>query len=144
MDILENTVPTVENSWEIKDRVYLLKNKKPLTLRLNSKNNLRHPLMWFDEEKGHQRELRYATNQPSPFVDEQKGPSTLGHIVFQSGRLIVPREQQNLQKLLSLYHPSKDVIYTSSSPALRQKLQNLHCEKQIFVIFTLRSICHPT
>ncbi len=116
MDILENTVPTVENSWEIKDRVYLLKNKKPLTLRLNSKNNPRHPLMWFDEEKGHQRELRYATNQPSPFVDEQKGPSTLGHIVFQSGRLIVPREQQNLQKLLSLYHPSRNVIYKELMP----------------------------
>ena len=41
--------------------------------------------MYFDEEKGYNRELRYATNMKSPFVDEQKGPVTLGHIVFEDG-----------------------------------------------------------
>ena len=61
--------------------------------------------MWFDEETKEQRELRYATNQNSPFVDEQKGEATLGHIMFSDGILMVPKEKQNLQKLLSLYHP---------------------------------------
>ena len=43
--------------------------------------------MWFDEEKGYNRELRYATNMKSPFVDEQEGTVTLGHIVFKDGVL---------------------------------------------------------
>ena len=103
-------------SWEIKDRLYTLINKKPLTLRLNSKHSLRSPLLYFDEESGTQRELRYATNMASPFVDEQKGTATLGHIVFESGRLFVPKEQQNLQKLLSLYHPKRDKEYSEHKP----------------------------
>ena len=67
--------------------------------------------MWFDEETKTQRELRYATNQNSPFVDEQKGEVILGHIIFEDGVLAVPKEKQNLQKLLSLYHPKKNAIY---------------------------------
>ena len=71
-----------EEGWEIKDRLYMLINKRPLTLRLSSKHSQRSPLLYFDEEAGTQRELRYATNMSSPFVDEQKGTATLGHIVF--------------------------------------------------------------
>jgi hypothetical protein len=99
--------------WEIKDRrYYLLHEKEPLTYTLNSRNTSRHPLLWFDEKTGEQKELRYATNQNSPFVSEQKGEVTLGHIVFEDGVLAVPKEKQNLQKLLSLYHPKKNTIYT--------------------------------
>ena len=68
-------------------------------------------LLFFDEELGYNRELRYATNQPSPFVDEQKGTATLGHIVFRNGSLNVPKEKVALQQLLSLYHPSKNSTY---------------------------------
>jgi hypothetical protein len=99
--------------WEMKDRrYYLLNEKEPLTYTLNSRNTSRHPLLWFDEKTGEQKELRYATNQNSPFVSEQKGEVTLGHIVFEDGVLAVPKEKQNLQKLLSLYHPKKNTIYT--------------------------------
>ena len=80
--IMETTELPTETKWEIKDRVYRLLNKKPLTLRLQSKHSARNPLLYFDEEKGMQRELRYATNMPSPFKDEQKGEATLGHIVL--------------------------------------------------------------
>jgi len=98
--------------WEIKDRrYYLLHGKEPLTYTLNSKNSLRHPLLWFDEEKGEQKELRYATNQNSPLVTDQKGEVTLGHIIFEDGVLAVSKEKQNLQKLLSLYHPKKNIVY---------------------------------
>jgi hypothetical protein len=62
-----------------------------------------------------QRELRYATNQSSPFADEQKGESTLGHIMFKDGVLTVKKEQQNLQKLISLYHPALKIINITSS-----------------------------
>ena len=41
----------------------------------------------------------------SPFVDEQNGEVTLGHITFRDGTLSVPKENIILQKLLSLYHP---------------------------------------
>ena len=103
--------------WEIKDRrYYLLNGAEPLTFTLHSKNSRRSPLMWFDEEKKEQRELRYATNQNSPLVDEQKGEIILGHIIFEEGVLAVPKEKQNLQKLLSLYHPRKNAVYTEWEP----------------------------
>jgi len=98
--------------WEVKDRRYYLKNgMSPLTFTLASKHSQRHPLMYFDEELGYERELRYATNQISPFVDEQKGPATLAHIMFRNGVLMIPKSKQSLQKLLSLYHPQKDILY---------------------------------
>jgi len=68
--------------------------------------------MHFDAEKGYQRELRYASNQRSVFTDEQQGMSTLEHVVFKDGVLFVPKEKQNLQKLLSLYHPELNKKYT--------------------------------
>jgi hypothetical protein len=95
-----------ETTWEIKDRnYYLLNNRTPLTYTITSKHTRRFPLLYFDKEQGRQRELRYATNQASPFVDEQNGQVTLEHIIFTDGALHVPKEKQNLQKLLSLYHP---------------------------------------
>jgi hypothetical protein len=93
-------------TWEIKDRnYYLLGNVTALTYSIPTKHSARYPLLWLDEDTGEQKELRYATNQSSPFVEDQKGESVLGHIVFEDGALFVPKEMQNLQKLLSLYHP---------------------------------------
>ena len=90
--------------WEIKDRRYFLQgNKSPLTFTIPSKHTTKHPLLYFDSNTGKQKEIRYATNQDSPFVDEQKGEATLGHIIFRDGVLMVPKEKQNLQKLLSLF-----------------------------------------
>ena len=61
-------------TWEIKDRIYYLKNNKsPLTLTIPSKHTKKHALLYFDPKTGKQREIRYATNQDSPLVDEQKG-----------------------------------------------------------------------
>jgi hypothetical protein len=98
--------------FEYKDRhYYLTNNVEPLTFKLGSRHTSRHPLMWFDDEKGHQRELRYATNQKSCFVDEQNGPVTLDHIIFENGTLFVPKNKRNLQELLSLYHPHKGRLY---------------------------------
>ena len=79
--------------------------RKPLAFTLPTVHSARTPLLYFDEELGYNRELRYATNQRSPFVDEQEGTATLGRIVFRDGLLRVPKENIVLQKLLSLYHP---------------------------------------
>ena len=96
-----------KNDWIVKDRVYLLRNgKSPLTYTIKSRD-----IYYFDEEKGYERELKYTTNQKTPFVDEFKGDSRLAHIVFEDGVLNVPREKQTLQKLLSLYHPDLNKVY---------------------------------
>ena len=100
------------DNWEIKDRHYILSGiKQPLVFTVPGRHSRKRPLLWWDDKKGEQRELRYATNQNSPFVDEQKGQITLGRIVFRNGSLYVPSRMQNLQKLLSLYHPLKDKMY---------------------------------
>ena len=102
--------------WEVKDRIYYLTgNKSPLTLKIPGRHTKKHALLYFDNVTGKQREIRYATNQDSPLVDEQKGEVTLGHIMFRDGSLAVPKQQQNLQKLLSLYHPLKDRMYKEFS-----------------------------
>ena len=101
-----------KDTWEIKDRYYhLLNGRSPLTFRINSRHSIRKSLMFFDENKNVNRELRYATNMKSPFVDEQNGTVTLGHIVFENGVLMVPKSDQALQKLLTLYHPNKNKLY---------------------------------
>ena len=103
-------------SWEIKDRVYFLRGgNSPLTLTIPGRHTRKHALLYFDEKSGKQREIRYATNQESPLVDEQKGECTMGHIRFMDGTLTVPKQKQNLQKLLSLYHPLKGKIYEEFS-----------------------------
>lgn len=95
------------DNWEQKDRMYVLKRGlSPLTFQLKSKN-----IYWFDEEKGYERELKYTTNQRTPFVDEFQGQARLAFIVFEDGVLNVPRNKQVLQKLLSLYHPGLGRIY---------------------------------
>ena len=72
------------DNWEYKDRnYYLIGNKTPLTYTLPSKHSKRYPLVWFDPEQGYEREMRYATNMKSIFVDEQKGAATLKHIVLE-------------------------------------------------------------
>jgi hypothetical protein len=109
--------PVKKDNWEIKDRTYILKgDKEPLTFTIPSKHTRRHPLLWFDQSAKEQRELRYATNMNSPFVDEQKGEVTMGHITFRDGSLHVASKDVALQKLLSLYHPMKDRKYLEYIP----------------------------
>jgi hypothetical protein len=113
-EFLENTKTKLSKpKWEVKDRTYIISDSHaPLTYTLQSRHSLRYPLLWFDIENETQEELRYATNQNSPLVKDQKGQSTLGHIVFENGVLNVPKEKQNLQKLLSIYHPGLNIKYT--------------------------------
>ena len=108
----EKEYKTLEDGWEIKDRIYKLKgNKKPLSRSIRSAN-----IHWFDEEKGYERELKYCQNQRTVFVDEMKGDQRLEHIVFRNGMVIIPKEKTVLQKLLSLYHPDRDVMFYEEKP----------------------------
>lgn len=119
--------------WEYKDRLYEITTKrKPIIYSIPTRHSAKVPLLWFDEEKGYQRELRYATNQKSCFVDEQDGPVTLGRIVFRDGVLQVPKEQVALQQLLSLYHPyTKNGMIVEYNPAAIAEAQVDNIELQL-------------
>ena len=107
----------VEPEWEIKDRIYYLTGTStPLTLTIPGKHTRKHALLYFDEKTRKQKEIRYATNHDSPFKEEQEGEATMGHIMFRDGDLRVPKEKQNLQKLLSLYHPLRNRLYQEYDP----------------------------
>jgi len=136
-EVVEKAAPVKKEpqkpKWEIKDRTYIISDSSaPLTYTLQSRHSLRYPLLWFNQETGEQEELRYATNQNSPLVSEQKGQVTLGHIMFENGILTVPKEKQNLQKLLSLYHPALNTRYTEFDPTVEaaDDLDDLELEVQ--------------
>ena len=104
------------DNWQYKDRnYYLIGNKTPLTYTLPCKHSARYPLVWFDSEEGYERELRYATNQKSVFVDQQDGQITLKHIIFENGHLYVPKEKRNLQEFLEK-HPHNDKVFSEFDP----------------------------
>ena len=131
----ENITNPLEQGWEIKDRNYVLKgSKEPLTFTLKSRHTEKYPLTYFDEVTGTQRALRYATNQSSPFVDEQKGEVTLRHIMFKDGALHVPREHQALQKLLSLYHPDLNKRYREVKPIQQAEFELEDLEIEIMAL----------
>ena len=95
------------NTWEIKDRIYYLTStRKPLSYSIPTSN-----IYWFDKEKGYEREIKYAQNQTTCFVDEMKGDQRLAHVVFRNGYLHVPKEKTILQKFLSIYHPLNNQLF---------------------------------
>ncbi len=125
-------VEPAKPKWEIKDRVYNLTSRsKPISYMLRSSN-----VYWFDEEKGYERELKYCENQRTPFVDEMQGDQRLAHIIFRNGSLYVEKEKTTLQKLLSLYHPHRDNIYTEYKPAeeAAEQIEILELEADAIVI----------
>jgi len=119
------------DTWEYKDRnYYLLGTKTPLTYTIMSKHSRRYPCVWFDEKKGYERELRYATNQKSIFVDEQEGSSTLAHIVFDGGHLYVKKEKRNLQEFLAK-HPHNGVLFAEFDPVVQAEDQYDYLEMEL-------------
>ena len=125
-------VETKKTTWEIKDRLYILKNnKKPVSYSMRSSN-----IYFFDEEKGYERELKYCENQKTPFVDEMIGDQRLSHIIFRDGSLHVPKNKVVLQKLLSLYHPHRDKLFYEYKPAQEaaDQIEVLELEADAIVI----------
>lgn len=125
-----------QNDWAVKDRVYLLKNgKSPLTYTIRARD-----IYFFDEEKGYERELKYTTNQKTPFVDEFKGDARLAHIVFEDGVLNVPREKQTLQKLLSLYHPDLNRVYQEFDAEAEAEDELVEIEYEVDALIAARQM----
>jgi hypothetical protein len=96
---------------KLTEKIYVLKNgKSPLTFVLQSRHSRRSPLLWFDEEKGVNRTLRYARNQRSPFEDEQDDNAIVEPIMFENGVLKVSKTDTVLHKFLEL-HPKNGSVF---------------------------------
>jgi hypothetical protein len=93
-------------------RTFLLNSKKsPVSFILQSRDLPTRRLLHFDEEKKKNRSLRYASNQTSPFQDEQDENSILEPIIFEDGVLTVPDTNPVLYEFLSLHPSNGDVFY---------------------------------
>jgi hypothetical protein len=101
-----------EKEFEFKDRIYLLKGSAtPITHMLRSKHSQSKPLLYFDQDTRSNKALRWSDNQSSPFIDEQDGYAVSTPIIFENGVLRVKKEQVELQKFLSIYHPDNGSVY---------------------------------
>lgn len=93
----------------LKDRTYrLVGATAPLSYSIRTRNSSRKPLLHFDGQSN--RALRYASNQKSPFEDEQDGNAILQPIVFENGMLYVDKTNVVLQEFLSI-HPDNGNVF---------------------------------
>jgi len=79
-----------------------------MSFMLASRNTNARRLYHFDGKVN--RELRYARNQRSPFVDEQDGNFILEPIIFEDGFLKVEDNNPVLQKFLEV-HPDNGALF---------------------------------
>jgi len=86
----------------------LIGGSAPMSFMLASRNTVARRLYHFDGKVN--RELRYARNQKSPFVDEQDGNFILEPIIFENGFLRVEDTNPVLQRFLEL-HPDNNAIF---------------------------------
>jgi len=138
-------VSPLEKNWEIKDRTYVLTNNRaPITWTIQTKGSPRNPLLWFNDATGENREIRLASNFPSIFVDEQKGQALLEHIIFEEGVIFVPRNKQNVQKLMSIYHPLIGVLWEEIDDAkdAEDEVDNVEYELQALNLVNELDISH--
>ena len=93
-------------------KTFLLKsNKSPVSFILQSRDNSTKRLLHFDEKLKKNRSLRYASNQNSPFQDEQDDNAILESIVFEDGVLQVPDTNPVLYEFLKLHPGNGDIFY---------------------------------
>ena len=138
LNVKEKPLPTPKDTWEIKDRNYYLSiDASPLSYSIKSAD-----IYYFDEEKGYERELKYTSNQKTPFVDEfpKESQARLEHIVFRNGKLNVPKNKQTLQKLLSLYHPHNGVLFMEHNPVKKAETQIDLLEYEIDALNSARNL----
>ena len=125
----------VKPKWEIKDKIFeLILNETPIVFMAKSRG-----ILWFDEEKGYEREIKYCENQKTVFVDEMKGPQRLSHVIFRDGNLYVPKEKQILQKFLSM-HPDLNQKFIEHNPVQIAEDDLDVLENEIKALTTAQSI----
>lgn len=92
-----------------KDEIYFLSNgKTPLTYSIAHKDTDKRRLLYTDKDgDGETHSLRYARNQASPFLDKQNEFAIVEPIVFGDGKLVIPKENTQLQYFMSI-HPDNE------------------------------------
>jgi hypothetical protein len=93
----------------IKDRMYNLKNGKPLSRSIKAAN-----IYYFDEKLGYERELKYCQNQKTCFVDEMKGDQRLEHIIFRIWKFIRTKRKNSITKVIKSYTIHIEILFTMS------------------------------
>lgn len=109
--------------WEVKDRIYEYIDGKPITASIPVQHRAEIPLQYTNKDNKSVHILRYATNQPSFFVEKQSkepGSVVLAEILFSYGKLFVPKENINLQKFLHI-HQYKNIIFREFDPTAKSK-----------------------
>ena len=112
------------------DKVYkLTRNAAPLSFMLATRHTRRFPLLWVDPETGINRELRYARNQSSPFVDEQDDNAIIEPVIFEDGFLRVTKNNQVLQRFLDV-HPHNGIKFKELDNAkdAQEIVENINIE----------------
>ena len=120
----------------LKARMYKLKSEKtPICTMINSTHTTSNPLIYFDEEKGINRTMRYARNQKSIFEDEQDGTALVEPIIFEDGFLTTQKTDVTLQKFLEL-HPGNGTIFVEvdNEKDAEKDLEYLNLEVQALTL----------
>ncbi len=116
---IQDNIPEFEN-WEIKPREFrLVDNQRPITRSIQRAHNNQTALQYFDKRNGKTYTMRYSSNQPSFFIENQsKDPKDIldAEIIFQYGTLKLGVENTNLQKFLFI-HSGNGVIFEEYDPS---------------------------
>ena len=96
------------DNWELRPRLYrLIGDAEPPSRQIRTRHISRYPLTVLDEETQEPLELRYASNQSSPFVKFQRGVVRPTHVNFIDGEIATDRAEVNLQKFLAVHPDNK-------------------------------------
>ena len=110
---IDKDIPEFDN-WEIKPREYrLLENKRPITYSLQRAHNSTNALQYFNKATGKTHTMRYSSNQPSFFIENQStNPADImdAEILFNFGKIYLGSENTNMQKFLTI-HPQYGVTF---------------------------------
>ena len=120
-------------------RYRLTREIAPLSYMLPTRHTNRFPLLWFDEETGVNRELRYGRNQKSVFVDEQDGNVILDPIIFEDGFLTVPHNNQVLQKFLDV-HPLNGKRFKEINKEKDAAQESVNLNLEVDALITARDL----
>lgn len=128
-------------SKKMSQKIYkLIGGSAPLSFMLASRNTTARRLYHFDGKVN--RELRYARNQKSPFVDEQDGNFILEPIIFEDGFLKVEDTNLVLQKFLEV-HPDNGAIFVEVDNKRDAEKELNYLEMEVDALTKARSLDFP-
>jgi hypothetical protein len=122
------------------DKTYRLKlDAAPLTYILPTRHTRRSSLLYFDPKTNSNRALRYASNQKSPFEDEQDGNVVLEPVIFEDGFLTVKATNPILQEFLYL-HPHRDRVFEEVNEEKEAKADIASLEVEVEALIAAKQL----